>query len=359
MKYIVYLTTNKINQKIYIGVHGQEDPEIFDGYLGEGAYINKPSSYNKNKCHFHNALLKHGVSNFHRKTLKVFDNLEDALDLEAWLVTEEFVKRPDTYNMTTGGQIPPLHNKTVYQFDLKGNFIDKWSSIIAVSKQFNCDRQRISVAICDRRSFNDFFWSFDQQINVDQYRISFRGCVHQYNRDGKFLNSFKNASEAALQLDIPREAIVNSVYDRVTCNGYYFLSSKDNIEELLAQKSNKINAELTHVYRYTISGTYDKEYSSVKDAAIEVGGNHGNIIRAIKKNRNAYGYKWSYVKSNTIQEYSQIDLAPVKIAQYDKDHNLIKIWDSITECKKEFPSCQKVCRKERKTSKGFIFEYIS
>ena len=349
MKYIVYLTTNKINQHIYIGVHGQEDPEIFDGYLGEGSYINKPSSYNKNKCHFHNALLKYGVSNFHRITLRVFDNLEDALDLEAWLVTEEFVKRPDTYNMTTGGQIPPIHNKTVYQFDLNGVLISKWQSIMSVSKQFNCDKRKITMAIYDKRSFNNFYWSFDSQININEYRISYRGCVYQYNKDGKFLNSFKNASEAALQLDIVRDAIVNSIYSHTTCNGYYFLSSRDNIKEILNWKNNKINAKLTPIF--------DKEYSSIKSAAIDIGGNHGNIIRAIKKNSNAYGYKWSYDKLENIKEYSEP--RAVKIAQYDKNHNLIKIWNSVAECKKEFPGCQKVCRKERKTSKGFIFEYIS
>ena len=32
MKYIVYLTTNTKNNKIYVGVHGTENPEKFDGY---------------------------------------------------------------------------------------------------------------------------------------------------------------------------------------------------------------------------------------------------------------------------------------------------------------------------------------
>ena len=51
--FIVYLTTNKVNNHIYVGVHKTENPDIFDHYLGEGAYDNKPSSYNKAKCHFH------------------------------------------------------------------------------------------------------------------------------------------------------------------------------------------------------------------------------------------------------------------------------------------------------------------
>ena len=45
MKYIVYLTKNlksciNGNYRIYIGVHKTEDPSIFDGYLGDGCYIN-------------------------------------------------------------------------------------------------------------------------------------------------------------------------------------------------------------------------------------------------------------------------------------------------------------------------------
>jgi hypothetical protein len=37
MKYIVYKTTNLINDKIYVGVHGT-NPDIFDGYIGGGMY---------------------------------------------------------------------------------------------------------------------------------------------------------------------------------------------------------------------------------------------------------------------------------------------------------------------------------
>lgn len=49
MKYIVYKTTNLINNFIYVGVHKTTTPDVFDGYLGCGAYISRPSSYNKSK----------------------------------------------------------------------------------------------------------------------------------------------------------------------------------------------------------------------------------------------------------------------------------------------------------------------
>ena len=360
MKYIVYLTTNKINNKIYIGVHQTENPNKFDGYLGCGAYINKPNSYNKGKTHLHNAILKYGISAFHRITLKVFDNLEDALDLEAWLVTEEFVKRSDTYNMTVGGQIPSILSKTIYEFDLQGNLINTWSSISEITNKFSINKNRITMAIKDKRSFNNSYWSEKNSINISEYRLSSRGYIFQYNKDGVLLNTFENASIAALKLDITRDAIINAVFDRTTCCGYYFLRADEDINLLLNEKSSKLLKNITPVYRYLKTGEFDKSYASIKEATNDTPKtSHGNIIRAIKNNRTCGGFKWSYMKSDFIKPYNTLDLHPTKIAQYDLNHNLIKIWNSVAECKKEFPSCQKVCRKERKTSKGFIFEYIS
>ena len=251
MKYIVYLTTNKINNKIYIGVHQTENPNKFDGYLGCGAYINIPNSYNKGKTHLHNAILKYGISAFHRITLKVFDNLEDALDLEAWLVTEEFVKRSDTYNMTVGGQIPPILSKTIYEFDLQGNLINTWSSISEITNKFSINKNRITMAIKDKRSFNNSYWSEKNSINISEYRLSSRGYIFQYNKDGVLLNTFENASIAALKLDITRDAIINAVFDRTTCCGYYFLRADEDINLLL----NSIESSYDPKYELTIDSS--------------------------------------------------------------------------------------------------------
>ena len=324
MKYIVYITTNKKNNKIYIGVHETENPDVFDGYLGCGAYSNKPSSYNKGKTHFHNALLKYGVNNFYRNILREFDNLEDALDLESWLVTENFIKRTDTYNMVIGGSNPPKLTKTIYQFDLKGNLIKEWSSIIDITNYYGCNKDRISMVMKDKRSFNNSYWSELISINTKEYRISIRDGVYQYTKDGVLVNTFSNASEAALKLDIDRQAITNSVFNRTTCCGYYFLRSDESIDVLLNLKQSKIKLNVVKVYRYLLTGEFDKEYNSIKEACEDTPkSNTGNIIRAIKNNRVCAEYKWSYEKHNLHGKY--IPIAPVKIAQYDLEHNLIKI----------------------------------
>lgn len=358
MKYIVYQTTNKINNKIYIGVHKTENPDIFDGYLGCGAYVNKPSSYNKTKYHLHNAILKYGPKNFHRTTLKVFDTPQEAFKLESEIVTEEFIKRPDTYNMILGGYIPPITIKTIYQFDLQGTLIKTWESVKSITDFYKCNKDRINMCIKDMRSFSNSYWSDKNTINVEKYRISSRDAIFQYNFNGMLLNSFKNITEAAQKLDLDIQGISSAAFGKHKYSGYYFLHSNDSIEEVLNNLNKRHENKKVKVYRYLSTKEFDKEYNSITEAAKENNTSTGNIIRAIKNERLCANYRWSYDKDDIIHSYIERKLTPIKIAQYDKKGNLIKIWNTVSECQKEFPACRRVCNGTRKTTKGFVFKYI-
>lgn len=173
MKYIVYLTTNVVNKKIYIGVHKTETPYDFDGYLGNGVKVTDRSTYRYSKTPFEAAVNKYGPDKFIRKTLKVFDTLEDALDLERWLVDEEFVSRKDTYNITLGGGIPPVKVKTIYQYTLEGNFIKEWPSITEASLEYKCSSSCIGKAIFDRTPSLGYLWTDYkyESINPKEFKI--------------------------------------------------------------------------------------------------------------------------------------------------------------------------------------------
>ncbi len=86
--YTVYKITNIDSNKVYIGVHKTSD--LNDNYMGSGNMI---------KC----AINKHGVDKFKKEYIAIFDNPEQMYNLESELVTEDFIKRNDTYNMKIGG----------------------------------------------------------------------------------------------------------------------------------------------------------------------------------------------------------------------------------------------------------------
>jgi hypothetical protein len=129
IKFIVYLTVNTANKKIYIGVH-KTSTSKFDGYLGCGVYETQPNTYKNSSTHFQYAVKKYGVNNFIRFTLYEFDTEEEAYKMEEQLVTEEFVKRENTYNMMIGGRNCVNNQKVkVYMYDLDGNFIQEFESV--------------------------------------------------------------------------------------------------------------------------------------------------------------------------------------------------------------------------------------
>ena len=130
--YIVYQTINTINNKIYIGVHGTNDPNVFDGYIGCGVNIFSPTTYKHPSTPFQYAVKKYGVKKFKRTTLRIFTNEKEAYKLEAELVNEEFIKRQDTYNLILGGRSTLYANptKNIYMYSLDGVFEQEFNSII-------------------------------------------------------------------------------------------------------------------------------------------------------------------------------------------------------------------------------------
>lgn len=88
MYFTVYKITNLINGKIYVGVHKTDNLE--DDYMGSGVYIKR-------------AIEKHGVENFKKEYLFVYDNADDMYNAETVIVNEQFVESHETYNLKTGG----------------------------------------------------------------------------------------------------------------------------------------------------------------------------------------------------------------------------------------------------------------
>lgn len=362
MKYIIYITTNQVNNKIYIGVHSTDTPNSFDNYLGCGVFANLPKSYSNGGTLFQRAVAKYGPDKFKRKTIKVFNTLEEALAYEATLVDESFVARTDTYNMTIGGNYPPNASKKVYQFDLSGNLLKEWKNQKEVITFYNCYKDAIYESIKHKRSFKDCYWSNENIIDTTEYRLNVTNkFTYQYNLNGNLLNVFESIQEASQKLDIDKSRIVTALALKKPVEDCYFLPASLNIFDIIEWRKSK-NSGRKIVYRYTLEGKFDAEFKSLADAAKALNlKNYSGISAALKNpKKSSGGYKWSLIKSDYITEVQiNKELKPQSIEVLDLNGNFIKKFDTISECVKEFPYCRKVLRGERKSAHNCIFKYIS
>jgi hypothetical protein len=96
--HIVYLTTNIVNQKIYVGVHSTNN--LNDRYLGSGKTMRS-------------AIKKFGENNFKRIILYQCLSRQDACIIENQIIDQYFINRKDIYNiMLGGGNLYGTHNET-------------------------------------------------------------------------------------------------------------------------------------------------------------------------------------------------------------------------------------------------------
>lgn len=210
MKYIVYQTVNKINNKIYIGVHGTTDPEEFDGYLGCGISIHRPATYMNPKTPFQYAVKKYGVKSFIRTTLKIFNTEIDAYDLERQLVDEQFIKREDTYNLILGGQSEIKNSnpkKKVYMYDLDGNFEMEFDGVNEAGRYLNPKAKsagHLPRAIKEGHQFLGHQFSYEKlpymkklkHRNITTVDKPYTGGkVGRFNDNGILLETFQNMTE--------------------------------------------------------------------------------------------------------------------------------------------------------------------
>lgn len=360
MKYIVYKTTNLVNNYIYIGVHKTSYPDTWDCYLGCGVRTNKPSTYENAKTAFQQAVKEFGCSNFRRETLAVFDTADEAYLLEGLIVNENFLARSDVYNMILGGALNYAKEKHVYEYDSKnGKFLREYNTCAdaAASVGKKVTSGSISRAIkCSYKVFGRCF-SF---IKCDEIDVSiFENpnesiTVYRYLKTGEFDKEFTSLSSAskntlnANPFYIHQAAILGyNVKDL-----YYFSLYKEDSYD----KARSKQIQNREVHQYDANGNYIKSYASQKEA--ELDNPFCNITKSIKLRKpDRNGNCWGLEKVSIYNRYTH--RLPKKVAKLDKNGNILQTWESFNQCAKEVGrGVQPVLQGKRKHHKGYVYKYI-
>ena len=363
MKYIIYLTTNLKSKcgelnKIYIGVHQTENPDIFDGYIGCGIYINQPSTYMYPKTPFQYAVKKYGVNSFHRDVLYIYDTAKEAYDKEREIVNIEFLKQNHVYNACLGGEYYNNY-KELYQFDLSGKLLKKWDYSIEAYEFYGYPRERFNYAIYDRHPFLDYYWSRNENININDYITTKHGqpkITYLYNKDGKFLKEFYSQKECAEYVGL--KDVTKAIQNQSLVSKKYYISNK-LVDQFIPKARNNYIDKIYYVYDKT-----NKFYGKFKGKEIMpiINLHSWGVIRDIfKYNKN--WYKDFYISE---EEIDQVPLKQysngIQVDVFDKYGNFIETLFSVKEVKEKYDikaSEIKNIQTGNKYIKNWIFKYHS
>ena len=300
-KWYVYMHTNKINKKKYIGITGQKNYLRRWGTEGNGYRTQI----------FGKAIKKYGWDNFSHKILEVVDTQEQALERERYYIQKFKSNNKDYgYNISPGGQtISGLYNLPsmsvpVYQYDLDGNFLEMYPSIMEAERATGIENSAICACCKGKHHYTkQYIWSYEK----------FEKIPH--------------------------------------------INPKQLRYELITKKQEK------KVYQYDLDGNYIAEYKSTLEADRLTGVSFKHISSCcLGKRRQTGGYRWSYVYYNNLPKMKAHANAK-KVNQYNKNGDFIQSFDSLSEAS----SCLGIsasrisacCTGKMDTYKGYIWKYIS
>lgn len=358
-KYIVYCTTNTVNGKVYIGVHGTNNPEIFDSYLGNGIYANRPATYMNPKYAFHYAVKKYGPDKFKRATLYIYDTLDEALLKESELVTPEFIKLDTNYNMIPGGG-KFRTGDPIYQFNKNGELVKKWNTILEVSKYFNCNEVTFRNALHFKENYFGYFWSRSESINLDEFsKGDSKKRVYKYLKSGKLIEIYESILEASKCNNIIPSSLVTAIQGQCLVKKEFYYSY--NLYDIFIPKP-KISLKGKKFYLYTLEGKYLREFSNCKELMEFMGVKSNSSVHDIINRRNGL-WKDYQIKTEYLESIPAIinksKAKPVLV--YDTEGNLIRECKSVSEASKQFnvrtSGINRVLRGLACTTGGYIFKF--
>lgn len=153
--------------------------------------------------------------------------------------------------------------------------------------------------------------------------------IYQYSSStGNFIKSFPSCIKAAEELNVKSQVVSRAVLSKYRVKSYYFTDYKaDKID--LKQFNGK---NIKQVYRYKITGEFDREFPSINSAAVDTKSSPGYVQKACIF---GYSYKklyyFSYYKFDTFDKALSYTISQRTVYKYNKDGEFLAEYSTQKE----------------------------
>ena len=353
----IYLITNTINQKKYIGQTVNSINTRWVQHKSEAKRL-QPDVY------FIRALRKYGVENF---TVEQLEECDDSLLNEREQYYIKLYKSYDHnygYNSTMGGN----SNNRKFDHSLAIKYWNDGLTVQEIAQTLSCTVATISMIL--------------KNNNISEQNIRSRSMLKagekkkkpilQYDLTGVLLHRFSCIQNVLSSTPFSETQI------RGACNnqthiayGYIWVHEEDNINIQEIIENIPIAKTKKSIEQYDLNGKLIKTYNSIIEAANEINMHRATIEAALKNEIYQCGkFLWRYVDdSETIEQkiyryQHRKDYHKKQINQYDLNDNFIMQYDSAADAAKALGKSQgsssitKACRGKLKTAYGYKWKYV-
>lgn len=289
MNYI-YKITNTINQKIYIGQTRKTIKQRWSEHIS-AAYSN-PTSSDYNYL-LHKAIRKYGNTAFNIECLEEVEESQQLAEREQYWIAfyNSCILAPNAhgYNMTYGGEGSSIIDKK--------KVIQLWEEglgSLAIAQQLGHSKSTIKCILQTDSLYNK---ELDHARNTGIR-------VYCYNNQGQLIAEYPSIAFAAKIIGI-HPSVINKCCNHIKQSGGGYFWSYSKTATFQPMKLSTWSKK--RILQQQLDGTIIRQYESFAEAGRAVNKNNTKYIKECCEGKRSqmYGYKWSYVKDNFIDNIVQ------------------------------------------------------
>lgn len=215
----IYCFTNRLNNKKYIGQSIDLNRRLKEHWNCHGIEHNSAIDL---------AIEKYGAEYFVTEILEFCDTTQ-LNERESYWIKHYDTIAPDGYNLTKGGDYTAVLStlKTVSCYDIDGNKIATFPSIVEACKAYNLIDSTVSFCCQEKdgfRSCGGMFWRYGDQEQIKITKPSTekmaKKTIYCYDKvTKKLLQEYPSAKDACLALNINPQGVGNI---RACCRGKFY-----------------------------------------------------------------------------------------------------------------------------------------